>query len=252
MALLIPLIGFLAGLLASIGLSKVNWCEVQQKYCSGKEHIACVPNSFSPNKLCRNVTLIPLDIRSKSLIVHLHNQYRNSIASGQIRKFPEAKKISVMKWDDTLEYLAGKHVSHCTFSHDQCRATPEFPHSGQNIFMQATLGHFPNATDAIERGLLGWFEEYLYANPSIIDRLTPDQEKVFHFTIMVSDQNNRLGCAMIQYLWPEKQNLFDAFMLTCNYEYTNILNEPVYRKGPSCSNCGVSGCSSTYKALCNS
>lgn len=252
MALIIPMIGILAGLLASMGLSKVNWCEVQQKYCAGMEHIACVPNSFPTNKLCRNVTLIPMDSRSISLIVHLHNLYRNSIASGDIKKFPKAKKMSVMEWDDNLQFLAEKHVPHCTFQHDQCRATPRFPLSGQNIFFQGTLGHIPNATDAIEQGLLGWFEEYRDAKSSLVDRLTLDQEKVFHFTVMVSDQNSRVGCAMIQYLWPEKENLLDAFMLTCNYEFTNILNGPIYQKGSPCSGCGALGCSSTYKALCNS
>lgn len=252
MDLLIPLLGFLAGLITSLGVSKVNWCDVQKQYCNGKQHIACEPNSFPIENKCRNVTSVPMSPSTKTLILHLHNWYRNELASGRIHRFPAARQMGVMQWDDTLQFLAEKHVSHCHFAHDQCRATAQYPYSGQNIFFEATLGHTPNATGAIERGLEGWFEEHRIAKPSVVDLLTGDQAKAFHFTVMVSDKNNRVGCAMIQYQWPENKELFDAFMLTCNYQYTNIMQQPLYKKGPACSGCGTLQCNSNYKALCNS
>lgn len=251
MELLIPLIGLAAGLLTILSLSKPNWCEVQVNYCSGKEHIACEPNSFAHNELCRNVSFSPMDSATKDLIVHLHNYYRNEIAGGRIQNFPEATKLSVMHWDDTLQYLAEAHVAHCRFEHDQCRATPQYPYSGQNIYLQATLGYVPNATQAIERGIEGWFEEWKTARPSLVDKLTRDQSQAFHFTVMANDRNNRVGCGMIKYLSPEKSQLFDAFLLTCNYEYTNILGQPVYARGKACTGC-ASGCSSKYQSLCKS
>lgn len=249
MEIFISLIGYIAVMLTALSLSKIDWCEIQGKYCGEKEHIGCVPNSFPHEKSCRNVSVLPMDLTTKKLLVHLHNHYRNKIAAGKIGKFPEASRMGVMQWDDTLQETAELHVSHCHFAHDQCRATPQYPYSGQNIYFQATVGYEPNSTDAIERGLKGWFEEWKMAKPSIVDRVTTDQTKVFHFTVMVNDRNNYVGCGMIQYKTKEKAGTMDAFMLTCNYQYTNIINQPLYQKGRHCSNCS-SGYSTRYKALC--
>lgn len=249
--LIVSFVTFIASLFATYSQLRIDWCEVERRYCSGKKHIACEPNSFAYNDRCKNASLLPMSAAQKNLIVHLHNHYRNEIAGGRIKKFPEAKRMGEMKWDDTLQHLAGVHAKHCTFAHDECRAPPQYPYSGRNIFYQATLGYVPNATDAIERGLKGWFEEWQEAKPSLVDKLTADQTQVFHFTVMSHDKNNRVGCAMIEYLAEEQQSKtpFDAFLLTCNYEYTNVLNEPMYEKGKACSSC-PSGCSPIYKALC--
>lgn len=251
MELLFPIIFLMAGILTTFTLIKTNWCDVQAKYCDGKEHVACEPNSLTINEFCSNITYIPLDVNLKNLIVDLHNQYRNDIAAGKIPGFPSAKRMGVMQWDETLQFLAEKHVIKCRFEHDQCRASPTYPYSGQNIFYQATIGIKMDPKKAIESGITGWFEEWRKARVSVVDSITLDQSKVFHFTVMANDRNNRVGCGMIQYRMPEQGMLFDAFMLTCNYEYNNILGEPTYSKGGPCSECPAkSKCSSEYKALC--
>lgn len=251
MELLFPIVFLMAGILTTYTLIKTNWCEVQTKYCNGKEHVACEPNAFITNDFCSNVTFIPLDDTLKDLIVSLHNQYRNEIAAGKIPDFPSAKRMGEMQWDETLQFLAEKHVIKCRFEHDQCRATPAYPYSGQNIFYQATIGHKMDRKKAIEFGILGWFEEWKQARISVVDSITMDQSQVFHFTVLVNDRNNRVGCGMIQYRMPQRGMMFDAFMLTCNYQENNILGQPTYLRGAPCSDCPAgSKCSSEYKALC--
>ena len=191
-----------------------------------------------------------MDNSTKKLLLHLHNQYRNLVAGGKLKNFPQASNMGIMQWDESLQEAAELHVSHCTFVHDQCRATPQFAHSGQNLAYQATsLGWPKNTTAAIERGVKGWFDEWKMAKPSIIKKLTAKANVAYHFTLMVNDWNNHLGCGMIKYMKYENKKLMNAFMLTCNYGYTNIVGEAVYRKGRPCSKC-THGCSSEYNALC--
>lgn len=249
MELLFPILGLVAGLLTTLTQSKTNWCAVQEKYCSGKEHVGCEPNSFPHNPECRNITLVPMDSRTKHLIVTLHNSLRNEIAGGRIEGFPQAMQMRQMRWDDKLEELAQAHVMHCEFKHDQCRATPEYPFSGQNIFYQASIGYETDPREAIDRGIRAWFDEWKETKPSVIEKLTQDQSKVFHFTVMANDQNNYLGCAMIKYLTPENGEMMDGFLLTCNYQFTNVLGQKVYEKGKSCSGC-PRGCGPIFKDLC--
>ena len=227
------------------------WCDIQQRLCRGKEHIGCTPNSFPSSRECRGVHVMYIDRSTKELLVKMHNNFRNQIAGGQIRKYPQASNMAVMQWDDTLQQTAEMHVSHCVFAHDQCRATTQFPYSGQNLAYQATsLGWPKNTTAAIERGLQAMFDEWKLARPSIIEKLVEGLGNIYHFTLMVNDKNNHLGCGIIEYQKVESNNkLMNAFLLTCNYGYTNIAGEAVYQKGRFCSKCS-SGCSSEYRALC--
>lgn len=227
-----------------------SWCQVQSQYCGNSEHIACRPNSFVASQKCQNVRLIPLTLQQKGLIVSRHNEYRKQIASGLNSKFPAAQQMGVMRWDETLQLLAETHVRHCTFEHDQCRATPEYPQAGQNLFSTSSAGVTPNATAALLKGIDSWFEEWKVAHPSMLDKFEAHHLNAGHFSVMVNDRNNRLGCGMISYNVFDKGYKWDAFMLTCNYQGTNMLGQPVYRRGVPCSGC-KSTCSSIFKGLCD-
>lgn len=235
-----------ASLLCPI-LAQVNWCDVQNKLCNGQQHIACEPNSFPYSTTCKNVKILAMNSTLKNLILNKHNGYRQEIASGRNTKFPKAKKMSVMAWDDTLQYVAQQHVKHCSFQHDQCRATTQYPQSGQNLYYMATAMQYPNASRAVDEGLTNWFEEYKIASSGIVDKLTMSDSPAFHFSVMVNDNNNRVGCALIQYNFQSGTWTYDAFMLTCNYQYTNMLSTPMYVRGTPCSQCS---CSTQYPGLC--
>lgn len=230
------------------GQSQIDWCEVKKQHCGFNSHIACMPNGFPTQTTnCQNVKLLPMNSTMKNLILDMHNSFRQQIASGGNSKFPQAKKLAVIEWDDTLQFLAEKQVSYCSFEHDQCRATPNYPNSGQNLYYKSTALQYPNASKALVDGMTSWFDEWKDARSGLVDKLLWDDRPVFHFTVMVHEKNNRVGCGMIQYQSTWGSWIMDSFMLTCNYQYTNALSEPVYTRGSPCSECT---CSAQYPALC--
>lgn len=234
----------------TLGQSEVNWCQVRQQYCGSSKHIACMPNNFPTEPRdpedCLNVQLVPMNSTLKNVILNKHNAYRQEIASGNNPKFPQAEKLAVMEWDDTLQFLAEKHVSYCSFEHDECRATPQYPLSGQNLYYQ-TLWNEPSAIAALENGMEAWFEEWKIARAGVTDNLMWNDWQAYHFTVMVNDKNNRVGCGLIQYTTLMGTWVMDSFMLTCNYQYTNMVGTPVYTRGIPCSGCT---CSAEYPDLC--
>lgn len=85
----------------------------------------------------------------------------------------------------------------------------------------------PNATKAVDQGLIEWFEEWKIASSGIVEKLSKTDSKAFHFSVMVNDNSNRAGCDLLQYTFPAGSWTYDAFMLTCNYQYTNMLHPDV-------------------------
>lgn len=238
---------FLGTAFLSTVVGQVNWCQVQSQYCNGQQHIACSTNTFPTSTTCLNVKVLPMNSTLKNLILNRHNEYRQQIASGSNSKFPKAQKMTVMQWDDTLQFLAETHVAHCTFQHDQCRATPNYPYSGQNLYYTATSAQYSSASNAISNGLSSWFDEWKVAPAAIVNQLQWSMSAAFHFSVMVNDRNNRVGCGLLQYQYYSGRTLMNAFMLTCNYQYTNMIGQPMYTTGTPCSQCT---CSTTYKQLC--
>lgn len=71
------------------------------------------------------------------------------------------------------------------------------------------------------------------------------RKNIGHFTVMVNDKNNVVGCAMIRH----QEGEFKYRYLVCNYGYTNIYERPVYEKGPTASKCKERH--SIYEGLCS-
>lgn len=76
-------------------------------------------------------------------------------------------------------------------------------------------------------------------------RIDQFRKAIGHFTVMVNDKNNAVGCAMIRH----QENGFKYRYLVCNYGYTNILGRPVYEKGPTGSKCSKRH--PVYEGLCS-
>lgn len=54
-----------------------------------------------------------------------------------------------------------------------------------------------------------------------------------HFTVMVNDKNDAVGCAIIRF----QRNVYKYHYFVCNYGYTNMRNEQVYEPGQAASKC---------------
>lgn len=63
---------------------------------------------------------------------------------------------------------------------------------------------------------------------------------------MIQDRAGRIGCASSTY----RNNQFNVILFTCNYSFTNIIDEPVYVFGPTASGCET-GRNPLYTGLCS-
>lgn len=66
-----------------------------------------------------------------------------------------------------------------------------------------------------------------------------------HFTAMIQDRTSRVGCALASH----KVHPFTYLQFACNYNFNNILTEPVYKFGSVGSKC-LTGMNSNYQGLC--
>lgn len=61
------------------------------------------------------------------------------------------------------------------------------------------------------------------------------RKKIGHFTLLVSDRVQRVGCAAAKFL--DKKNIYH-FLMTCNYDFNNVNGEAIYKTGKPASKCG--------------
>lgn len=222
------------------------WCGIQKRYCDGKEHIGCKPNSFPYNLKVNDLKLVKVTPELKNLIVDTHNKYRNQVAIGDLKGYEPAAQMNLVQWDEDLAETAELMAEHGTYKHDQCRATETSGKAGQNIGYSRSTEKL-NETKVVETRMRKWFEEYKL-NPEVVKRYFRGSG-AGHFTAMVRDKTSLIGCAASSFNYEFGGRLRYQIIVACNYQTTNILNAPTYTPGKSCSQC-PSGCSITYKGLC--
>ena len=111
-----------------------------------------------------------------------------------------------------------------------------------------TTGAFPVPNTMIVNSINGWFNQNQFAAQSDINsfsRVSNGQNPICHFTVMASERNTQVGCALSNYVSAGR----NWSLLTCNYATTNVLNQPVYRTGATGSGCTL-GRDPTYTGLC--
>lgn len=249
----IPILALVA-VVAAQSPDTIDWCSfnAENSLCRGKNHIACLPNNFPPS-LSDTINPRPITLTQamKDGITDAHNKYRNQISSAQhvSLNFPVAAKLSVMKWDDTLQYVAEKHAAYGTMQHDACRATPQYKYSGQNLFLGYSSGEITNQKYYMEWGVQSWFDEINVANASLVTKFEMNHlQAAGHFSVIVNDNNARLGCAAALVDYPMADGTkWNGLLLTCNYQYTNMLGSPTYIAGTPCQSCT---CDTKYTSLC--
>lgn len=213
------------------------------------EHIGCNNNgTLSP--LCGDADLVDMNQRRINLLLDLHNAARNKIATGKLPGYKSAAAMSVVKWDSELEYLASLNVRTCRFKHDACRNTDRFSISGQNIGYMWQTRPIRSISRRIKFLVGKWFFEYPDAGQEFIESYKnhPKGKLIGHFTQMVSDRVQRIGCAAIRYT--AEPLLGYKFLITCNYDFANVAWQPVYVVGKAASNC-TGRPSGRYPGLCD-
>ncbi|XP_062558435.1 antigen 5 like allergen Cul n 1-like [Armigeres subalbatus] len=226
---------------------KSSLCPVQ------KPHIACnATQTFGP-KCGSKAYLVAMNSTNVALILKLHNLYRSVIAQGKqnytkSEYYPPAARMPTLQWDDELALIAAANARHCVFEHDKCRNTNQLRAVGQNLAWISYYGMVQMDAQLITQMVNYWYDEYIYANQSIVEKYprTHRGPAIGHFTAMIADRSNKIGCAMVSFVdspWLRKY-------LVCNYSITNIINQPVYKSGPTASKCAT-GQNPDYIGLCS-
>ncbi|KAF8764847.1 CRISP/Allergen/PR-1 like protein [Argiope bruennichi] len=210
-------------------------------------HSYCLP----PNPTCKLLDTTVTDA-DKALVVRLHNEYREKVATGRETEaggLPTAANMMEMVWDDELAAVAQKHAEQCKFQHDcyKCRQVDRFQ-VGQNIYMGFTYS-MPSDS-SWETMVKAFYDEVKqfkkeYIKPFVFGSYG-------HFTQVVWATSWRVGCGRSVF----KEGEWYRTFLVCNYGPAgNMMGGEMYKAGPPCSACPSgtccgSSCGSNYRGLC--
>ncbi|XP_058831175.1 antigen 5 like allergen Cul n 1-like [Topomyia yanbarensis] len=228
----------------------------------GKQNIGCGCNSkaktpYGAQCAGKNPRQISVKGKLRSLILREHNSRRNAIACGQVAPYPPAAKMFEVLWDDDLQNLAWCNARRCVYGHDECRNTKKFQPAGQNIASKTACKKEPlKPEDVIVSSIDAWFLEHRNATPAIVERYPGKVANgpIGHFTVLVNDRVERLGCSLIVYdaqVRPGSKKSCQTHYLVCNYSSTNFIQEPTYIKSRSPAQRCTSR-SKQYSCLCGS
>lgn len=224
-----------------------------QRYCS--HHSYCL----SPNQSCEILAYYPVNEDIKK-IVHLHNMYRNQVATGRTG-LPQAANMLQMQWDPELAAVAQKYADQCRYEHDpsNCRRVMNFG-VGQNIAIQRLTGGHTVPQADWDFAVNDWFHEIIYFNQNDIYPFQPPSGSEYrHFSQLAWANSFRVGCGYVLY---KEGNVFKDETYTrlyiCNYGPAgNVYGSKVYEIGAQCSNCPINTCcgssctmQTTYSGLC--
>lgn len=110
--------------------------------------------------------MITMTTQLRNLIVNKHNVLRNRVAKG-FSKFKPAARMATMRWHSELAKLAELNVKRCVMEHDQCRNTPQFRYSGQNLAETYSTGSL-DMQATLTNQMQSWFDEYKDTPVSLI------------------------------------------------------------------------------------
>ncbi|XP_053672843.1 antigen 5 like allergen Cul n 1-like [Anopheles nili] len=217
--------------------AQTNYCTTS--YCmAGKTNVGCNPPGTPGGVGCtgKSPAVINLNSTYQNTILLEHNKRRSQFALGQLKPFLPAKRMPTLQWDTELAKQAGNNARNCTFKHDQCRNTAVYASAGQNLAMSQFYGMTKTIDALIKEGITGWWNEYNYTTQADLDKYPSAHTgpAIGHFTQMVSDQSNRIGCAMQYWLDGGK---WQTYYLVCDYAVTNIIDRAVYKNGTVASGC---------------
>lgn len=143
--------------------------------------------------------------------------------------------------------LSGFNARDCIMKHDDCRNTHTFKHAGQNLGLEEQSDQYLNNDAALRNTIDSWFDEYKKCPPSVIESYQVGSGDYGHFTQLVQDKSDRVGCAGMRFT---KDGWYNTYIV-CDYSVTNLLDQPVYATGPQCSQC-TGTCGTNYPGLCSS
>lgn len=166
----------------------------------------------------------------KLLFLRNHNRYRNQLALGKVPGYEPAARMPILRWNKELARLAELNVHQCEMKHDECHNTDKLRWSGQNLMVMSTPE--PNNKHVINNATFGWFDEYKFAtmdhikayrSSDVLDK-NNKPEMIGHFTAMIQDRSDQVGCAILRQT-DTTNDLRLTYFVACNYGFTNVMED---------------------------
>ncbi|XP_055595570.1 antigen 5 like allergen Cul n 1-like [Uranotaenia lowii] len=228
----------------------VNYCGENKLCPDGTRHVVCNGYSFGSN--CTRPMLIKMTQKFVNLILNFHNEKRNKLACGSMRRYASASSMQKLRWNDELAHMAEYNAKSCHFAHDQCHNTPKFRHSGQSIGMKWFHGHNYTAPYVVRDLMRKWYVEHKMAKQHDVDlcKYSSESYKIGHFTQMIRADTTEVGCALVRFQKHNNNLKFVHYYLVCNYSEGNVENKPIYKRGEPCSGCKLGCAGPKFRCLC--
>ncbi|XP_013105494.2 antigen 5 like allergen Cul n 1 [Stomoxys calcitrans] len=237
------------GLICMLGLAKsTDYCD--PKLCSEGTHIACGHSGEFAASCPANAEIFNITEPFKDFLLKYHNEKRNYIAGGNDPNHDAACHMGTMQWDDELAALAHYNVLQCKMEHDDCHDTLDYHASGQNLAERWYTGA-PNMDKLFQQSVDMWYNEVQYSNRDYIKSYKRNKEHAIgHFTVMMYQNNVRMGCAAAKYGDENPKNK-QYFLLACNYANTNWVGWPIYNSCSEPATACTTGTNPDYPNLCS-
>jgi hypothetical protein len=139
--------------------------------------------------------------------------------------------------------MASLHIRTCK-SHDDCKNTVADVargtrvEAGQNIYYAHVYGPRIPIEEDIKLGVAAWYSEIDAMDESVIRSVfLREGFKTGHAITMLLGRLTRVGCAMGYYETRDAIGLKKDSVITCNYDESAILAQPLYDIGDTCSQC---------------
>ncbi|KAF6202997.1 hypothetical protein GE061_003409 [Apolygus lucorum] len=224
-----------------------------------------------PGLNCRNLKNT-IDFEKRWKILDMHNRVRAKFATGEVKGFPRAANMRIMRWDYELEAVALRWAIQCLNRSDPCRKTPRYSEIGQNVAVRTFKKYYgtaqgpykgewfpastletireeeePDFDDKSEDEkkkrrrhppvdpIQDWvYRELKNANPKDIKPYHFDKATQPLFQVIWAE-TNRMGCSQVTYL--NTQDVV-AISWVCNYAPAGVkIGKNVYEPGKTCSKC---------------
>ncbi|KAF6200853.1 hypothetical protein GE061_005300 [Apolygus lucorum] len=228
---------------------KVDWCSKELKciHANGIVNRNTMCKYPTESDECTNLVDVQTQ-QSRDLMLHLHNEFRNKLAGGNITHWPKAANMMEMTWDDEVESVANRWAMQCKEKiHDKCRRTQTYKHVGQNVGRDKDYDFNENS---MEKNFKGWKNEVSrISNPKRLIKSYHRGNHWGHFTQVIWAESSKLGCGSVRY---EGEDDSKISVDVCNYAPAgNMRSKRIYIKGEPASKCPKgSHRSKRYPNLC--
>nr|XP_036213984.1 scoloptoxin SSD552-like [Bactrocera oleae] len=212
-----------------------------------KRHAVCANRKQKLIENCPPGTkIMPLD-DIQAVILKLHNERREFVASGRDETLPPAARMGELFWDDELADLAEYSVRRCLISDPQCYTTPTLPNPGRSANIYKYEKTEVPFEELVPSRVVEWLETSRECTVEIAANFPENpQGHVDFFGRAIADSNNQVGCAASE--WVKESNKY--FLLVCLYTNDVRPGKRLYKFGRPGSRC-LTGYSSQYTNLCS-